>query len=70
MRELRARVGAYAAIDACGIAKPIAESVEVMNRHNAQREPAEFLVPVHPMRNAAHVDCGEDRLTHGTLLEE
>ena len=70
MRELRARVSADAAIDAFGIAEPIAEGVEVMDRHDAQREPAEFLVPIHPMRNAAHVDRGEDWFPDGAVFQQ
>src|SRR5437879_2131357 len=55
VRELRARVGADTAIDSFRIAKPMAERVEMMDRHDAKREPAEGLVPVHPVWNATHV---------------
>src|SRR6185503_3402348 len=52
--ELRAGVSPDTAIDAFRIAEPIAERVEVMDRHDAEREPAKVFVPIHPVRNATH----------------
>ncbi|TMQ01243.1 MAG: hypothetical protein E6L09_04205 [Verrucomicrobia bacterium] len=68
VREFGARVSADAAIDSFGLAEPIAEGIEVVNRHDAQGEPAQFLMPIRPVRNAAHINRGENGLANRAII--
>lgn len=70
MRKLGAWIGADAAVYAFGIAEPITERVEMMDRHDAQSEPAEVLLPGHPMWDAAHLDGGEDRFANRSVFQK
>ena len=70
MRELGARIGPHGAVDALGIAEPVAEGVHVMNGHDAQGDPALALLPRHPVRDAAHVDGGEDWFANGAVGQQ
>src|SRR5580704_11047163 len=54
MRKHGARVGARAAENPLRFAKPVAQAIEMMDRHDAERDPSERLLPVLEMRNAAH----------------
>ena len=63
-------VRAGAAIDRFRIAMPVAEAVEMMNRHNFECSGFKFSLPRLPVRNSAHGDGGEDRISKSTLVEE
>src|SRR5262245_60006571 len=56
MGKWGSRIGADAAKNFLRLAKPITEGIEVMDGHDPEGEPAEALVPVHPMGDAAHFD--------------
>ena len=48
----------------------MAERVEVMDRHDAEGDPAEALLPWHPVGDGAHLDGCEDGVAEGTASEE
>src|SRR2546421_7770474 len=68
--KLRARVRSHTAIDPLRLSKPIAKSIQVMNRHNPQRHPAQPFLPGHPMRDAAHLDRCQNRFAQSPILKE
>src|SRR5678816_937982 len=70
MREGRAWVGPNAAIDLVWVPEPITEGVQVVDGHNAQREPAQLFLPRHPMRNATHFDRCEDWFADDSVLQQ
>jgi hypothetical protein len=53
-----------------GLTEPEPEAIQVMDRHDPEREPAEFLLPRHPVGNAAHVNGGEHRFPQATGLKQ
>ena len=63
-------VRAGAAIDRFRIAMPVTEAVEMMNRHNLECSGSQFSLPRLPVRNSAHGDGGEDRISKSTFAEE
>lgn len=65
-----AGVGADGGVDACGVAEPVAEGVDVVDGHDAEGDPAEAFLPGHPVGDGAHVDGGEDGVAEGVLVEE
>ena len=70
VRELRTRIGADGAVNPLGIAEPVAERVHVVDGHDTQRDPALAFLPWHPVRDAAHVDGGQDRLADSAVSQE
>ena len=65
-----ARVRADAGEDAEGISEPVSQSIQMMNAHDSQGDPALSLLPRHPVRDGAHFDGGEDGLSECLLSEE
>ena len=66
----RARIGAHAGKHAARIAEQVTERVQMMDRHDPQRDPALPLLPGHPVRDGAHVDAGENRLAQQPSLQQ
>ena len=59
-----------AAINTCRIAEPIAQAIEVMDRHEPQRRTAQCRLPRFPVRDAAHLDGCIDRLAECAGVEQ
>ena len=49
---------------------PVAEAVEVMNRHDLEGGAFKLSLPRLPVRDAAHVNGGEDRVSKSTRSEK
>ncbi len=63
------RIFTYRGEDANGVAKEIAERIEVVYGHDTQSHPALTFLPRHPVGDRSHVDTGENRIAKVTAIE-
>ena len=65
-----ARVWSNAGVDSQRISQPVPQSIQMMNAHDSQGDPALAFLPWHPVGDGSHFDCGEHGCTECLLTEE
>src|SRR5205085_742574 len=70
MPEFGPRIRSKTTIDLLRVAKPISKRIEMMDRHDSERHPTQLRLPGHPMRNAPHLNRGQNWFPQSAVFQE